>query len=211
MEKNKKQKIGILTYHNCFNYGAFLQAYALQNFLKENGYDNLILNYKNKKHWFREYKIFLHKRNIKEIILNLKKIIAFKKSYKKLNLTKFTWSKQKINSIHLDSIVVGSDTVWDFNTKLIGKNTIYFGDGFRVKKLISYAPSFGSIEKNFSIPKEIKNNLNNFTNISVRDNNSKEMAEFLTNKPAQIVVDPVLLYESFNEVCCCPYDNFILI
>lgn len=41
-------KIGILTFHNAYNYGAVLQAYALQNFLIENGFSVEIINYRNK-------------------------------------------------------------------------------------------------------------------------------------------------------------------
>ena len=39
-------KIGILTYHSGFNYGACLQAYALQTTLKKKfGYDSEIINF----------------------------------------------------------------------------------------------------------------------------------------------------------------------
>ena len=38
--------IGILTYHDGFNYGAYLQVYALQNTLKDHGVENVIINYK---------------------------------------------------------------------------------------------------------------------------------------------------------------------
>lgn len=32
------KKIGILTFHDVINYGAVLQAYALQRYLQESGY-----------------------------------------------------------------------------------------------------------------------------------------------------------------------------
>lgn len=40
-------KIGIITYHNAMNYGAVLQAYALQEWLKKNGCSVEILDYNN--------------------------------------------------------------------------------------------------------------------------------------------------------------------
>ena len=40
-------KIGIITFHKAINYGAILQCYALQSFLKDAGYDVQILNYES--------------------------------------------------------------------------------------------------------------------------------------------------------------------
>ena len=37
-------KIGILTFHASHNYGSMLQAYALQTYLMEKGYDVYIIN-----------------------------------------------------------------------------------------------------------------------------------------------------------------------
>ena len=41
-------KIGILTYHACYNYGANLQAFALQQTLLSWGHDCEIIDYRNK-------------------------------------------------------------------------------------------------------------------------------------------------------------------
>ena len=38
-------KIGILTFHWSDNYGAVLQCYALQQFLKEQGHEVSVVNY----------------------------------------------------------------------------------------------------------------------------------------------------------------------
>lgn len=39
-------KIGIMTFHWATNYGAVLQAYCLQEYLREQGHDVEIINYK---------------------------------------------------------------------------------------------------------------------------------------------------------------------
>ena len=44
----KTAKIGILTFHKAINYGSVLQAWALQNTLKMNGYDSEIIDYEPK-------------------------------------------------------------------------------------------------------------------------------------------------------------------
>ena len=45
-------KIGIITFHWATNYGAILQAYALQNYLIEFGHDVEIINYRPRKNIF---------------------------------------------------------------------------------------------------------------------------------------------------------------
>ena len=39
-------KIGILTFHCAHNYGAVLQCYALQEYLKHLGHDVYVINYR---------------------------------------------------------------------------------------------------------------------------------------------------------------------
>ena len=43
-----KNKIGILTFQNAHNYGALIQAFALKNYLENNGYIVNVINYANK-------------------------------------------------------------------------------------------------------------------------------------------------------------------
>lgn len=54
-------KIGIITHHYIKNYGAFWQAYALQEVLKEifSSHDVCIINYKNDKHFLANTRPFL--------------------------------------------------------------------------------------------------------------------------------------------------------
>ena len=64
-------KIGILTYHACFNYGACLQAYALQTTVKKLGYECEIIDYqsdilRNKSDVFQKKPT-----NIREVIKNV--------------------------------------------------------------------------------------------------------------------------------------------
>ena len=46
---NKKNKIGVITLHNSYNYGAVLQAYATCEYIKSIGYKDVeLINYENK-------------------------------------------------------------------------------------------------------------------------------------------------------------------
>ena len=50
-------KIGILTFHCAHNYGAVLQCYAMQEFLRSQGHDVEIINYRPN-YLLEPYKIF---------------------------------------------------------------------------------------------------------------------------------------------------------
>ena len=67
-------KIGILTYHACFNYGACLQAYALQSTIKDMGFDCEIIDYQSDV--LRNICDVFSKRptNIREIIKNVTRL-----------------------------------------------------------------------------------------------------------------------------------------
>ena len=72
----KTAKIGILTFHKAINYGSVLQAWALQNTLKMNGYDSEIIDYEPKE--LRHlYETSL--KDAKGFKRKLKRILSFKR------------------------------------------------------------------------------------------------------------------------------------
>ena len=58
-------RIGILTYFDGINYGAFSQVYALQSRLVELGFNVKVIAYKNNKHMLYEYKSLFLTKNLK--------------------------------------------------------------------------------------------------------------------------------------------------
>ena len=67
-----KKKIGLLTFPTVTNHGGYLQAFATFNLLKENGYEVSVINYRNKRHLFNEFKALFIKKNIlSELLFNL--------------------------------------------------------------------------------------------------------------------------------------------
>jgi len=192
-------RIGILTFHDGINYGAFAQVYSLQRFLESEGHEVKILNYKNFKYWFREYKGFLFTKRISNLDNNINKIKKFKKCHKLLNLTKFTFKSEKLSRIELDLVVIGSDEVWNFSSSFIGFDKTYFRPLRDDIKTISYAASFGSSNPENIIPEDVTYNLKRLNSISVRDTNSQNMISFILNKNVPIVLDPVFLSNLQNE------------
>jgi hypothetical protein len=205
-------KIGILTFHNGINYGGFFQVYALQNFLEEHGLECVVINYKDMGFTFREYMVFLNPMlSVRSIAKNIVKIIKFKKAQKKLNLSRRVFNKDKLKRFCFDKIIIGSDEVWNFKTKLIGYNPVYFSESLNAKSVISYAASFGTIEDNENIPEELVKLLNRLDRISVRDENSFNIMRSINDKPAQIVLDPAYLADLRKEAVLPKDEDFILV
>ena len=192
----KKRKIGILTFHNGINHGGFFQAFFLQSFLVSLGHNVKIINYKNSTHWRNEYKSFLITKSPVQLLKNIIKILNFRKNQGNLNLypKKLTTNRNTLVNIssQFDIIVVGSDVIWDFEFSFTGQDSVYFGDGLQPKlKLISYAASMGRSKS--PLPAILSKNLKYFSNVSVRDENTKNYITPLIRTEVTKVLDPTLL------------------
>ena len=188
-----KKKIGILTFWNEINYGALLQLYSLYKFLKNKKYNVEIIRYFHFKHLFVNYLITIF--SSFKIINNIKKIIIFKKFFKKINKSKLTFKLKE----NYDGIIIGSDEVWNLKHSINKNNMIFFGQNTKAKvKIASYAASFGSTNYKdyffFKNQKLIKKNLIKFQKISVRDHNSKKILSKIGIN-SEIHVDPIFLLE----------------
>lgn len=193
------KKIAILTFVNTVNYGAILQATALQYFLSKKNFEVNNLNYCVEHQGLENrplYKLILTKTwNIIKLFLGykrrLKKTNKFIKS--NLNLTERIINPDdllKYNNLY-DCFIVGSDQVW--NPKIIGKDMSYFLSFASDRKMkISYAASFGLN----SLPLDYFNNiydpLKNFSSISVREKQGQNILNTMGIK-SEVVLDPTLL------------------
>lgn len=205
-------KVGILTFHDGINYGAFFQVYSLQSFLKEHGLECTIINYKDAGFTFREYMVFLNPRlSVRSIAGNISKIIKFKKAHRKLHLGRRVFDKNKLKRLYFDKIIIGSDEVWNFKAELIGYNPVYFSEALNAKEIISYAASFGAVKDTEKVPEELVKLLNRLDAISVRDENSFNIMRSVTDKPLQIVLDPAYLVDLRKQAILPKDEDFILI
>ena len=201
------KKIGIMTFHSAHNYGALLQGYALQEKIKEMGHECKIINYRNKvierpykilKLQFKNVKAFIKSliRSIIFLIPNTQRAHNFNKFIKnKFDLTEpyYTEKSLKLNPPKCDIYIAGSDQIWntDIANGLEDAYTLNFG-GESIKR-ISYAASIGNdkIEEKY---KEIyKSKLQNLDEISVREEEAKDILQELIDKPIEVTLDPTLL------------------
>ena len=76
-------KIGILTFHWATNYGAILQAYALQEHLKHLGHDVFIIDYKPSIYDFTWKSILRYPGNLLHLKKCIGRILKEKKLYRR--------------------------------------------------------------------------------------------------------------------------------
>lgn len=200
------KKIGIVTFYNAHNYGAMLQAVALQDFLSEK-YDSYIINYRNPIIDKRYKLLKWENKNIKTIIKNTIKFIALNhknnmrnKAFERFLKENFKLTKQYNSEEELkedypkfDCYITGSDQVWNHEiTKGISDiYTLNFGAS-NIKK-ISYAASIGTTNFNKKNTIELTERLNRLDYISVRESSALEFLKNKVNKKVFEVIDPTLL------------------
>lgn len=194
-------KIGIVTFHSANNYGAVLQAYALQEYLAQCNIEPEIVDYRNAV-FEKQYRSFsLESKNPKTIlrtILNYpivrkkeKVFAAFRRRYLKMGEAYGEDTIEKADD-HYDAFVFGSDQVW--NCRLTHNDPNYFGAFITDPgKLYSYAASFGD---RHSDPSEYTDLLKRFRSVSVRESEGVRQFAALTGRSdAKAVADPVFLLE----------------
>lgn len=200
-------KIGILTFHHGINHGGFLQTYALQNTLRQLGYENKIINYRNIRHFCKKYRLLFF---TPRLVNNFRKWLKFRRNHKQLDMSHFAFTVKKVAREYFDVVILGSDEIWNFENPMFGFDPIYFGNGLNSKRVISYAASFGAFDADKRIPKEICESINKISHVSVRDENCQKIISRITGKNVPILLDPTFLYD-FVEERECPSSNFILV
>lgn len=188
-------KIGILTFHDGINFGAFLQAYSTKRRLELLGHNVEIINYKDP--WFAFKELAYALRINGKITSNAKKIWKFRNAQKLLDMTKPISDLSKIENEY-DKVFFGSDEIWNINNPGFGYDLGYFGKGLAHTSKVSYAPSFGSTKIDDKKLNLVKDYLMDFEAISVRDINSQNIIYKLTGSKPTIVPDPTFLVDQFQ-------------
>lgn len=207
-------KIGILTYHFVLNYGAVMQAWALQEYLKKIGHQVELIDYrpehleKGGDFYFPKNMKLLRMNLIKaciklrsffhmfsgQIRLKKRKFQDFQNSY--LNLSKKTIKQLKCvaeDCFDYDIFICGSDQIWNSSSHSGIDSAYFFGFLPENSVIVSYAASFGRSFIEDSYKNEVADLLKPFNSISVRESSGVKLVRELTGKEAQCVLDPTLL------------------
>ena len=202
---------GIVTlYHDNFNYGGLLQAFALQRVITSLGhrvelitFDNVSPSYYQRrlKHFTlrqsvdaisRKVRSFASNKEIKRAIQKRK--AAFRQFETRIPHSVFVSSREfPTFATNYDVIIVGSDQVWNpawWNNILLLRDV----DGSITKK-VSYASSMGCSSLSSADASELKSALKDFSAVSMREPSAVRLVEEVTNGASKAVVtlDPTLL------------------
>lgn len=193
-------KVGIITFHKPCNYGAALQATALNKKIIELGSECEIIDYENEKlkPTYTLEKITNIKTLIKAILFNKKNKIKFNKFNafieNNCNLSQEKYNKKNITEANnkYNKFITGSDQVW--NLRLTGEDYNYLLNFVKDdNKKFSYASSFGYSEIPDEYRERCKKLFDKYSKINVREKRGKEIIEELTTKKVDVVLDPTLL------------------
>ena len=208
------KKVGILSMQRIFNYGSFLQAYGLKSILNELGCDVEFVDYHPgkclvesveghgvKRKIIKVVEVLLYKAPLKEKI----KFIKYKKEYAQKYFPMLGIDNNMNYSPKLDMLVIGSDEVFNCvqNNTNVGFSPELFGEGNCANRVITYAASCGNttVEKieQYGIGNKLSMWFSQMDAISVRDNNTKNVVESLSERKVNMHFDPVLVYDYVNK------------
>lgn len=206
-------KIGLLTFFRPINYGAVLQACALNSIvLPKLGGNCELIDYRLPR--IEYYRKILNVNEIvqsqnginRKLYLLLANIYLLPKKYSRIRKfddfiqENLQVSPEKYYSFadlaegcqQYDCYIVGSDLVW--NPEMTGGvNPAYYFQFVNGKKKISYAASIGTTNITESELTEIVNNIQSFDFISVRERQTALQLQSLSQKQIEHVLDPTLL------------------
>lgn len=221
-------KIGILTFHNAYNYGAILQAYATQELVKGLGHDIEIIDYHNNlidsTYNSQKFRFLSFVKNIYRLPLYLLEKIFYRKrreAYRRfiskyIKLSPFRYVQGKTSRIEgYDVILIGSDQLWNIGITG-GFDSFYWGDFECEQQTRKIAWSICmNIDQCTSNEKDyIVSRLNNFSAISVREKSLQQFLKKLTTIEYPQTLDPTLLLNKQQwEVLCQPVKekNYIVV
>lgn len=203
-------KIGILTYHRSYNFGAQLQAVALRTKLAAMGHSVYFINYWPRYHYemyalFPPHTIIQRMKHPRSGAHYVKFLVScFPRRYKKMRIMwKFMkeyscpYWKPYDNKTAYDAVIYGSDQIWRKQLGLGNKfNPVYFGDNILpAKKHIAYAASMGKMKLTPDDERFLKETMSRFDKISVRESDlNDELVRLGIN--SQVTLDPTLLLQS---------------
>jgi hypothetical protein len=215
------KKVGIITFHRAMNYGAVLQAYALEKKILGLGYECEIIDYRYNKVELYYGRLqpgkFKYIKGIRNILGTLKNDLFFFPKSKKnkfdefidkyLKLSKEMYNRDQLINTNLlyDVFITGSDQVWNCACTDFDKE--YFLDFVADShKKNSYGASFGFAELPINYIHKYNDLLKDFEHISVREKHGITIIKDLTGLDAHLCLDPTLLLmkDQWDEIAISP-------
>lgn len=206
-------RIGILTYHRAYNYGAVLQCYALQQYLISQGHDVEVIDYRQC--WidafYKPFSICVLKYYINRPKAIVRYIFSFFRRTKVARNKHFEsfrseFIKQSSCPVYTmgdipdnyDAYIIGSDQLWGKGCMANTLDSVYLGNFSHINGaiIIGYAISSDrdSIKKLYD-ENRLKKSLNNFLFLSFRESSISRYIQTLTGISYPVTIDPTLLLD----------------
>ncbi|MCL1612465.1 polysaccharide pyruvyl transferase family protein [Phocaeicola plebeius] len=214
-------KINTITCHKVYNYGASLQAFALQHYLENLNHEVKIINYIPWYHTNR-YNPFWYNRNAPGLTIHLMKQVplfrwiyapykawkngmfktwkrkaafdSFEKKYYHLTTkTYHTYKELVLSPPNGECYIAGSDQIWNTYSNNGKDEAYYLKFGSPQTKRIAYAASLATPQIYPGYEKFVTENIKQLDFISLREKSGIEILRKLGINNTNLVVDPVFL------------------
>lgn len=192
-------RTAVLTFHRCINYGSYWQARCLVEGLCERGYDAVLLDHHSGRVNRAEWRCALaplvsHERAGTDLPLYAGKTRRFLDAFEKLPLSpRFDLDRPEEMDAY-DLVIVGSDEVWNLRHPWYGGHPVFYGEGLRAGQIASYAASFGNQDAQEGLDRHWASKLSEFSQISIRDENSRRLVTDALGREPELVLDPCLQF-----------------
>lgn len=200
--KDNKIKVGILTFHWATNYGAVLQAFALQTVIQQMGCKVNIINYKPRRYNINMWTFIRSRKflSLRSFFYTLKKEYRMKEFRAKYLITTpryFTQTELREKCKDFDVLISGSDQV--LNVSFLqygegGESTAYYLDfGGKEVNRVYYGASFGATNYPKNLLKKVIPIVAHINAISVREMTGQKIFRDMGREDTVVVPDPTLL------------------
>lgn len=186
-------KVSVVTIKGLYNYGAVLQGYATCEYLKKLGCNVELIDYFPENF---ESEVPFFKKIIIQLVTTKKRKKLDKFVKLNINLTKKTYRNlQEIKNadIKSDVYIVGSDQVWNSQLSEGRLDPVYFLDFTDSRNKVAFSSSIGRSDVTKSELKQMKNYLDSFRAVSVREKSAQVLLNNIGVKDVINVLDPVFL------------------
>ncbi|NJR79498.1 polysaccharide pyruvyl transferase family protein [Sphingomonas corticis] len=192
-------RVGVLTFHRSINYGSYWQARCLVEGLRARGCDAELVDHRSVAVERRElrcaFQPALPIRTPRDQHPALgRKARALEAAVDALPLSAPFPLDDPAVMPRYDTVVVGSDEVWNFRHPWYGGQPLFFGEGLRADRLVSYAASFGNHDAADGLDQVSVARLRRFAALSVRDDNARDLLSEALGEVPPLVLDPCLQF-----------------
>jgi polysaccharide pyruvyl transferase WcaK-like protein len=194
-----RQRIGVLTFHKCINYGSYWQARCLVEGLRAQGHEVELVDHGCERVARAElrcaFQPTLPQRSTRGAMREYAlKVRRFREAIASLPLSSAVSLHHPEALPRYDTVVVGSDEVWNLSHPWYGGVPMFYGAGLNGVRRVAYAGSFGSYSCHWGLGEYWADQLKRFDALSVRDDNSYWLVRGSTGREPAFVLDPCLQF-----------------